>query len=169
MRTLAVLILFTVMASVAPGQEKAPQPPDQATKVYTSSADVLSLIAKAKKDRKDDQPSYAQPLLLLPPYKANMEYRAVVGGAAVHEREAELMYVMDGSGIITMGGKLVNEKRTNPDNLAGTAIEGGTAQPLAKGDFIIVPENTPHWFSTINGALILMTFHVPRTTGSPQH
>ena len=168
MRMFALFIIMTVMASAAVGQEKGTQAPEQA-KVYTSSVDVLSLIAKAKKERKPDQPSYAQPLLLLPPYKANMEYRAVVGGAAVHEREAELMYVIDGSGTITTGGKLVNEKRTNADNLGGTAIEDGLPQQIAKGDFIIVPENTPHWFSTINEPLVLMTFHVPRTTNSPQH
>jgi hypothetical protein len=60
------------------------------------------------------------------------------------------------------GGKLVNEKRTNAANLTGTAIEGGTSRAVAKGDFIIVPEKTPHWFSEINGTIVLMTLHVPR-------
>jgi quercetin dioxygenase-like cupin family protein len=60
----------------------------------------------------------------------------------------------------------VNEKRTNAENLSGTAIEGGTSQPMAKGDFLIVPENTPHWFSSIDGTLVLMTLHVPRTSAA---
>ena len=64
------------------------------------------------------------------------------------------------------GGKLVNEKRTNAENLAGTGIEGGSARPVAKGDFIMVPENTPHWFSEINGTIVLMTLHVPRPVGA---
>ena len=59
-------------------------------------------------------------------------------------------------------GKLVNEKRTNPTNLTGTAIEGGTPRNIAKGDFILVPENTPHWFSPINGVLVLFSVHAPR-------
>jgi hypothetical protein len=25
-----------------------------------------------------------------------------------------------------------------------------------------VPENTPHWFSAINGTVVLMSLHVPR-------
>ena len=60
------------------------------------------------------------------------------------------------------GGKLVNETRTNPTNLTGKAIEGGTSRSVAKGDFILVPENTPHWFNSINGVLVLFSVHVPR-------
>jgi len=37
---------------------------------------------------------------------------------------------------------------------------------VAKGDFIMVPENTPHWFSAIEGTLTLMSIHLPRA-GSP--
>ena len=70
--------------------------------------------------------------------------------------------MIDGTATMVIGGKLVNETRTNAENLTGKAIEGGTSQAVAKGDFIIVPENTPHWFSAINGAIVLMTLHVPR-------
>ena len=73
-------------------------------------------------------------------------------------------------GVVSMGFfalRLVNERRTNANNLTGTAIEGGTPRDLAKGDFVVVPENTPHWFSAVNGSIILMTMHVPRTVGSP--
>jgi len=120
------------------------------------------MIAKAKSERKADQPLFAQPILQLAPYTASLEYRGAVGPAAVHETEAEMFYVIDGSATMVTGGKLVNEKRTNAENLTGTAIEGGSARPVAKGDFIIVPEKTPHWFSAINGTIVLMSFHVPR-------
>jgi len=136
------------------------QPP--AMKTFASSADVAAMIAKAKAERKPDQPLFAQPILQLAPYTASLEYRGAVGPAAVHETEAEMFYVIEGSATLVTGGKLVNEKRTNPENLTGTAIEGGSARPVAKGDFIIVPEKTPHWFSTINGTIVLMSFHAPR-------
>jgi mannose-6-phosphate isomerase-like protein (cupin superfamily) len=73
-----------------------------------------------------------------------------------------MFYVIEGSGTMMTGGKLVNEKRTNATNLTGTAIEGGTSRAVAKGDFIIVPEKTAHWFSAINGTLVLMSLHIPR-------
>jgi mannose-6-phosphate isomerase-like protein (cupin superfamily) len=74
--------------------------------------------------------------------------------------------VIDGSATMVTGGKLVKEARTNAENLSGTGIEGGSSRTVAKGDFIIVPENTPHWFSAINDTLVLMSFHVPRTDSS---
>ena len=120
------------------------------------------MIAKAKSQRKD-QPTISQPILRLAPYNASLEYRASVGPAAVHEKEAEFFYVIDGSATLVTGGKLAGESRTNAENLTGTGIEGGTPQDVAKGDFIVVPENTPHWFSKINGTVILMSLHVPRS------
>lgn len=143
----------------------AQQPAASEPKTYSSAADVAALLAKAKAERKD-QPLISERILQLAPYNANLEYRASVGPAAVHETEAELFYVIDGSGTMMTGGKLVNETRTNASNLTGTAIEGGTSRVVAKGDFIIVPEKTPHWFSAINGTIVLMTLHVPRPVGA---
>jgi len=74
-----------------------------------------------------------------------------------------MFFVIDGSGTLVTGGKLVGETRTNAENLSGTAIDGGASRNVAKGDYFIVPENTPHWFSKINGTLVLMSLHVPRT------
>ncbi len=104
----------------------------------------------------------AERILQLAPYNANLEYRASVGPAAIHEKEAEVFYVIDGTATMVTGGKLANEKRTNPENLSGTGIEGGESRDVAKGDFIIVAEGTAHWFSKIDSTLVLMTLHVPR-------
>ena len=154
MRTIAITLSLTLFAVAAVAQ----QPPAQ--KLYTSAADVQAMMAKAKAERKD-QPTIAQQLLGLAPYNVNLEYRASVGPAAVHEKDAEMFYVVEGSGTMVTGGKLVNEKRNNAANLGGTGIEGGNVREIGKGDFIMVPENTAHWFSKINGVLVLMSFHGP--------
>ena len=120
------------------------------------------MIAKAKSERKEGQPLVTEPMLELGSYDGHLEYRASVGNAAVHEKEAEMFYVIDGSATLVTGGKLVNEKRTDAADLNGSAIEGGSSRAVAKGDFILVPENTPHWFSSINGVLVLFSMHVPR-------
>ena len=130
-------------------------------KLFTSSSDITALIAKAKADRKNNAPIVTEPILRLAPYNANLEYRAAVGTSAVHEKEAEFFYVIDGSATMVIGGKLTEEKR-NGDNLTGAGIEGGQTRQIAKGDFIVVPENTAHWFSKIDGVLVLMSLHVPR-------
>lgn len=166
MRARLLTITLMLVTSLAVGLMSAQQPAKQAkqppaNKTFVSAADVTAMMAKAKNERKQDQANFIQSLLQLAPYTANLEYRAVVGPAAVHEKEAEMFFVIDGSGTLVTGGKLVGETR-NGDNLTGTAIDGGTTQNVAKGDFFIVPENTGHWFSKINGTLVLMSLHVPR-------
>ena len=157
MKPIGVGIALTLLAAAASAQ----QPAAQAMKTYTSSADITALIAKAKSERKGDAPTTTENILRVAPYNASLEYRAAVGPAAIHEKEAEFFYVIDGSGTMVTGGKLVAEKR-NGDNLTGMGIEGGSSRSVAKGDFIVVPENTAHWFSAINGTLVLMSLHVPR-------
>jgi len=156
MRT--ILITLALTAAVALAQD----PAAQAMKTFASSADVAALQAKAKSMRKENQPIVAERILSLAPYNVNLEYRAAVGPASIHEKEAEMFYVIDGSATMVTGGKLTGEKRTNAENWTGTGIEGGNSRAVAKGDFIIVPENTPHWFSAINGTVTLMSVHIPR-------
>ena len=155
MRSLAVSIALTIVAAaVVIAHKSAAQTGPPEMKTYTSSANVQALIAQKK----------AGLLLAAAPYSVNMEYRATVGPAAIHEREAEIFYIIEGTGTLVTGGKLVNETRTNPTNLSGTAVAGGSSRTVSKGDFILVPEGTPHWFSAIggNGALVDMSIHVPR-------
>jgi len=135
-----------------------------AAKTFTSAADAAAMITKAKNERKPDQPNFIQPLLQAAPYTVNLEYRVegVDSNPNVHETEAEIFYVVEGGGTLTTGGKLRDEKRVNATNLTGTAIDGGTPRHIAKGDFFLVPENTPHWFTKTDGTLVVMSVHVPR-------
>jgi mannose-6-phosphate isomerase-like protein (cupin superfamily) len=166
MRTMIISLAFTLVAAVAlakqPARQPAPQSPGKPTKTFTSSAEVTALIAKAKSEHKEGQSTVAEPMLELGSYDGHLEYRPSVGNAALHEKEAEIFYVIDGSATLVTGGKLVKETRTDPTNLNGSAIEGGTPRTITKGDFILVPENTPHWFSSIDGVLVLFSMHVPR-------
>ena len=162
MRTRLTCLALTLITAAAVVQLPAQQPAKQAKapqpdKIYTSANDVVAMMAKAKNERKQDQATFSQNILRLAPYGANLEYRAAVGPAATHPTEAEMFYVIDGSGTLITGGTIVNDAKSN-----APVIQGGTPQAVAKGDFIIVPENTPHWFSTINGTLVLMSLHLPR-------
>ena len=170
MRSTIIGLVVTLAAAVAlakqPTPKPAPQPAPQSDKpamLYTSAADVAKLTDKSKSERKPNQPTVAQPMLELGGYNGHMEYRASVGNAAVHEKEAELFYVIDGSATLVTGGKLVEEKRTDATNLAGSAIQGGMPREIAKGDWVLIPENTPHQFNPIHGAILLFSMHVPGT------
>ena len=161
MRAMIVGLTLMTIPSVALAQQAGAGPSGAASRTMVSSADVAALIAKARVDRKEGQALLAQSMIQLAPYNVSLEYRAAVANAAVHETEAELFYVVDGSATLVTGGRLKEEKRTNAANLSGSAIEGGTSRHVAKGDFIMVPENTPHWFSAIDGTVTLMSLHLP--------
>jgi mannose-6-phosphate isomerase-like protein (cupin superfamily) len=122
------------------------------------------MINKAKTERRPDQANFIQQIVRLAPYNANLEYRVagVDTPATLHETEAELIFVVDGAGTLISGGKLIEEKRSNPTNLTGKDVDGGTSQRIAKGDYIFLPENTPHAFRKTEGRLVIMSLHVPR-------
>jgi mannose-6-phosphate isomerase-like protein (cupin superfamily) len=160
MRAVLTAALISTVALV-PLSAQAPAP--QAMKLFAASSDIQAMIAKAKAERKPDQANFIQPIVSLPPYTMNLEYRALVGPAAVHEKEPEVFYVVDGAGTLVTGGKLTEERRTNAENLTGTGIAGGESRRVAKGDVIVVPENTPHWFSKVDGTLVLMSLHLKST------
>jgi mannose-6-phosphate isomerase-like protein (cupin superfamily) len=163
MRTLPIFTLTAVCMLVTGGPtaaQQAPLPP----KTFASAAEVEAMISKAKSERKPDQPNFIQQIVRLAPYNVNLEYRVagVDTPATLHETEAEMVFVVDGAGTLIVGGKLLNEARTNPTNLGGTDVEGGTPQRIAKGDYAFIPENTPHSFRKTEGRLVIMSIHVPR-------
>jgi len=166
MRVLVIGVALALVSASVSAQQRAAQGPAQALKLFASSADVAALAAKAKSERKEGQALLAQPIVQLAPYNVSLEYRAAVANAAVHEKEAELFFVVDGAATMVTGGKLTAETRTNAENLSGTGIEGGVSRHIAKGDFIMVPENTPHWFSAIEGTVTLMSLHLPHSGSS---
>jgi mannose-6-phosphate isomerase-like protein (cupin superfamily) len=134
------------------------------SRTMVSASDVAAMIAKARAQRKNE-PNIAQSMLQLAPYNVSLEYRASVGNAAVHETEAELFYVIEGSATLVTGGTLTDSTR-NGANLTGKGIQGGQSRKVAKGDFVMVPEGQPHWFSAIDGTVVLMSLHLPRAAGA---
>jgi len=168
MRVQVLFTVLTILSSSALAQQPPAPGAAPAARLFASSADVTAMMAKAKTERKPDQPNFIQPIVQLAPYNANLEYRVagVKAPASVHEREAEMFYVVEGAGTLVTGGTLRDEKRTNAENLTGSAIDGGTPRHIAKGDWVMVPEKTPHWFSQIEGTIVLMSIHLPHAAGT---
>jgi glc operon protein GlcG len=75
------------------------------------------------------------------------------GLAEVHEQDADIIYVLEGSATFVTGGAVENGKPTGPGEVRGSAITGGEARRIAKGDVLIVPSGTPHWFKEVTPPL----------------
>jgi len=163
MRMPAILVL-TAVCGLAVGDGLFAQGGSAPAKTFASAAEVEAMIDKAKSERKPDQANFIQQIVRLAPYNANLEYRVagIDTPATQHETEAELVFVVDGAATFVSGGKLMEATRTNPTNFAGKDVEGGTPQRIAKGDYVFIPENTPHAFRKTEGRLVIMSIHMPR-------
>jgi mannose-6-phosphate isomerase-like protein (cupin superfamily) len=80
-------------------------------------------------------------------YRVNMVHRGKADNALAHKGYHEMHYIIDGSGIVVLGGKLVKTADGK------TVIEGGEEHHVKKGDVIIVPDGTPHWYKQVDGSI----------------
>jgi mannose-6-phosphate isomerase-like protein (cupin superfamily) len=77
-------------------------------------------------------------------------HRTGPGEVEVHEKETDVIYVIDGQATFVTGGTMVGGKTTSPGQLLGTDIRNGQSRHLSKGDVIVVPAGTPHWFKEVS-------------------
>ena len=87
-------------------------------------------------------------------YMVHASRREKPGMAEIHTKDADIVYVLDGTATLVTGGTAVDAKVTEPDELRGSSINGGEAHPLKKGDVIIVPAGVPHWFREVSNPFL---------------
>src|SRR5579872_4120274 len=76
-------------------------------------------------------------------------HREKAGQVEVHDKETDVIYVVDGTATFVTGGTMVGGKSTKPGQWLGSDIKGGEPHQLSKGDVIVVPAGTPHWFKEV--------------------
>ena len=93
-------------------------------------------------------------------YMVHTSKREKPGQAEIHTLDTDLIYVIQGTATFVTGGTAFDAKTTAPNELRGVRIEGGDTRQLTKGDVIVVPNNTPHWFKEVDGTLLYYTIKV---------
>jgi glc operon protein GlcG len=93
-------------------------------------------------------------------YMVHTSRRDKPGLAEIHTLDTDIIYVLEGTATIVTGGTAVDAKEIASGEIRGSRIEGGTMRQLAKGQVIIVPNNTPHWFKDVNGEFLYYTIKV---------
>jgi len=81
------------------------------------------------------------------------DFTPLQGGVPIEVDGKDIIYVLDGSATFVTGGTMVDGEPSEPDEIRGTAVTGGDTRRIAKGDVIIVPNGTPHWFQEVPGPL----------------
>ena len=157
---LATLAPLPVLAQSATYAAPTPEFP------YAAAKDIAAAVAKLKREKKEGQVFALELFKQLEPYTALVQYNTGQFTAQPHEKDSEFFYVLEGSGTAVMGGKLVNEKKGDGDgNFNGTDVTGGKEIQVSKGDILIAPPKTVHWFKTIKEPLMMIAFHtVPKET-----
>src|SRR6476660_6134392 len=73
-----------------------------------------------------------------------LAHREQSGSAELHAKVADFLYVIDGDATIITGGKMLNGKTTEANEIRGTSIQGGRSQKMGVGDIIHIQPNVPH-------------------------
>lgn len=87
-------------------------------------------------------------------YMVHASRREKAGLAEVHDLDTDIIYVLSGVATIVTGGRSVEPKTIEPGEHRGTSIEGGETRQITKGDVLIVPKGTPHWFKDVDGTFL---------------
>ena len=82
------------------------------------------------------------------------------GEVEIHTLDTDLIYVVSGKATFVTGGTPIEPRNTAPNEIRAKSSTGGTPHHLVKGDVIIVPKGTPHWFEQVSGTFDYLTIKV---------
>ena len=145
--------IATFMVLMAP--PAAAQETPEATDV--TSADIQLFINALPRDRVSDRP--IRVVSVTGDYQVGVwgvfRPKEFPGGANLHEvNTTEIYYMVEGVATLVTGGTLTE---TN-DRTPGRGIEGGVSRRVTKGDVIIIPGHTAHWFSELETDIEYLIF-----------
>lgn len=154
----AAFVLLT--AATATAQAAAPPAVD------VPAADIKAFIDKLPKDAISDRPIR---IAEVGGYKVGVygvfRPKATPGNAIRHETSVtEIYYMLEGTGTLVTGGTIADEKSTgvSPNtkrpNFGGSRIAGGVTRKVVPGDVVIIPGNTPHWWSSLDSDIRYLIF-----------
>ncbi len=93
-------------------------------------------------------------------YQVHASRREKAGEVEVHLLDTDIFYVLRGTATFVTGGTVVGGKTTAPNEILGASIRDGKTHQLVKGDVIIVPQSTPHWFKQVKAPFLYFVVKV---------
>jgi len=155
MLRLLLALLVALLATPALAQE-APQATD------VTSADIQAFINALPRDRVSDRPIRV--------VEVTGDYRVGVygvfrpkdfpGGANLHQvNTTEIYYMVEGVATLVTGGTLTDSTPApSGTSIRGSGIEGGVSRRITKGDVVIIPGHTPHWWRELETDIEYLIF-----------
>ena len=88
-------------------------------------------------------------LMTAPNVTVSGAHRTGPGQVEVHDKETDVLYIIEGEATFVSGGTMVGGRVTEPNQHRGKSITGGEAHQLTKGDVVVIPAGIPHWFKEV--------------------
>lgn len=144
--SLAAALLF----SLAFGKEAMGQAmkPDE-----WSRADLLAR-AKHLQELAAQNGSASETLEKYPHHYTMLAFRNRTGGGELHQNFADVFFILDGRATLVTGGEVMEPKTTEPGEIRGTSVRGGSRQLLNAGDVVHIPAGVPHQMILEDGATV---------------
>ena len=117
--------------------------------VLLAAADGSSVVTYVDHQKVTAALAKGGPLVSAPDLLVSGSHRDKGGQVEVHDKETDVLYVVDGAATFVTGGTMVGGKTTKPGQLMGSDIKGGQTHHLSKGDVIVIPAGIPHWFKEV--------------------
>ena len=130
----------------AAAEAAPPAPPPGSAGTYKSGTDLMDVL---KKNMSGEMTTSA--VSNTDQYRVNIVHRVKPAGAIAHAGNTELHYIISGAATVVTGGTIVRP----PAGSAGVvaSIEKGVTKHVTKGDVVIVPEGSAHWYKDIEGEI----------------
>jgi glc operon protein GlcG len=93
------------------------------------------------------------PLLEIANYKIHASHREAAGVVEIHAKDTDIVYMLEGTAVLVTGGAIVEGKNIEPEEIRGRDIKDGQTKTISKGDVIVIPQGTPHWFKEVKGPI----------------
>ena len=82
-------------------------------------------------------------------YKIDASHRDEPGIVEVHTRDTDIIYMLEGTATLVTGGTVIDGKTVEPEEIRGRESKGGENRMITKGDVVVIPNGTPHWFKEV--------------------
>jgi hypothetical protein len=166
-RIAGVLLGSMVAASWSLGGQTPPAPRQpRGTASDVSAADLRAAVQKMTAAVGDVQLRVVA-IENQPNIGVGVVRRTKPGGAnsIEHSQITEIYHITEGTATLVTGGTMENPRDAAPDSqvvkllngpsTSGGKIASGVSRTVTVGDVVIIPPNTPHWFSEITSDQIV--------------
>jgi len=86
-------------------------------------------------------------------YTVDASHRDEAGMVEIHTRDTDIIYMLEGTATLVTGGTTIDAKTIEPEEIRGKESRGGESRVVTKGDVVIIPNGTPHWFKEVKGPI----------------